>query len=130
MRYVDLATAFTGVLVFRVAGPAAQVFNLSQEATNLAVEVLRIYAVVAALIWPMALPFANLLRAAGDVRFTMIVSILSMMVMRVGLSYFFAYTFKLGLFSTWFAMLADWVVRSTCFLIRYKSGRWKNIRVI
>lgn len=80
--------------------------------------------------WPSSLP--NSLRAAGDAIFTMAVSLGSMFVCRVVLSYVFAcaWGLNLGLLGVWLAMIADWVVRAAFFLFRYWRGRWKRIRVI
>ena len=68
----------------------------------------------------------NVLRAANDVRFTMIVSALSMAVWRVGLSYFLSARYGLGATGVWAAMVVDWVCRAICFVWRYLSGRWQT----
>lgn len=84
------------------------------------------------LFWPLAFTLPNSLRAAGDAIFTMAVSLGSMFVCRVVLSYVFAcaWGLNLGLLGVWLAMIADWVVRAAFFLFRYWRGRWKRIRVI
>lgn len=107
-------------------------FNLSPEAVTMAAQVLRICAVGNVIFWPMAFTLPNSLRAAGDAVFTMIVSLCSMFACRVALSYFLACSWglNLGLAGVWLAMVADWVVRSAFFLIRYWRGGWKKIKVI
>ena len=79
--------------------------------------------------WPSHFPTPG---AAGDAIFTMAVSLGSMFVCRVVLSYVFAcaWGLNLGLLGVWLAMIADWVVRAAFFLFRYWRGRWKRIRVI
>lgn len=107
-------------------------FNLSPEAVQMAAQVLRICAVGNVIFWPMAFTLPNSLRAAGDAVFTMIVSLSSMFACRVALSYVLACSWggDLGLAGVWLAMVADWVVRSIFFLIRYWRGSWKRIKVI
>ena len=39
------------------------------------------------------------------------------------------HTFDLGLMGAWYAMAADWVIRSMLVLLRYLSGRWKHIKL-
>ena len=75
-----------------------------------------------------ALP--NALRAANDVRFTMIVSLLSMWIFRIGFSYILAIYFNMGILGTWIAMCIDWFCRGACFVIRFARGKWKNISFI
>ena len=98
----------------------------------MAAQVLRACAVGNVLFWPLAFTLPNSLRAAGDAIFTMAVSLGSMFVCRVVLSYVFACAcvLNLGLLGVWLAMIADWVVRAAFFLFRYWRGRWKRIRVI
>ncbi len=77
-------------------------------------------------LWPLAFTLPNYLRAANDVRFTMAVAICSMVVCRLGLSYFFHYTFELGALGVWIAMVVDWICRVIFFTIRFYSGKWKK----
>lgn len=68
--------------------------------------------------------------AAGDSRFTMMVSIIAMWAVRVGLSYFFVYNMGMKLTGVWLAMCLDWIVRATAFVWRYLSGKWLHQKVI
>ena len=118
--------------LFFSAGGLVTLFHLSPEACTMAGQVLRACAVGNVLFWPLAFTLPNSLRAAGDAIFTMAVSLGSMFVCRVVLSYVFAcaWGLNLGLLGVWLAMIADWVVRAAFFLFRYWRGRWKRIRVI
>lgn len=118
--------------LFFSAGGLVTLFHLSPEACTMAAQVLRACAVGNVLFWPLAFTLPNSLRAAGDAIFTMAVSLGSMFVCRVVLSYVFAcaWGLNLGLLGVWLAMIADWVVRAAFFLFRYWRGRWKRIRVI
>ncbi len=119
------------VCLFFCAAPVVALFDLSDLATELSIELLRQYAVFTAIFWPMAFPFANALRAAGDAQFTMWTSIASMAVVRVGLSYLFILgPMDMGIFGVWFAMYADWIVRIAFFLPRYLKGKWKTMSAV
>ena len=73
---------------------------------------------------------AAVFRAAGDVRYTMIVSIASTVGGRLVLSYILGVVFHLGVIGIAFAMAADWSIRAVIFYRRLKSGAWKNFHVI
>ena len=98
----------------------------------MAVQVLRLCAVFTAVFWPMSFTLPNALRAAGDARYTMVVSLLSMWICRIGMSYLLgsSWGLGLGLLGVWLAMFADWIVRSAVFLVRFLRGRWKDHQVI
>jgi Na+-driven multidrug efflux pump len=82
----------------------------------------------------VAFPFSgalgNGLRAAGDVKFTMYISIFSTVIVRFLLSYLFAIVFNQGVLGVALAMCIDWTFRGIVFFIRLKSGKWKNFKVI
>ncbi len=125
-----IAMGALSIAMFASADALTQVFGLSREATAMSVEILEWAALFTALVWPIGFSLPSVMRASGDVKFTMVVSIASMWSMRIGLSYLFYYVFGLELIGVWFAMFADWIVRSVCFILRYRSGKWKLKRVI
>jgi putative MATE family efflux protein len=132
-RLVKAAYLSMGVLnvaLFLLAGPIVGVFNLSAAATASAAQILTTFAVFNAVIWPMSFTLPNALRAAGDARFTMVTSMISMWVFRIGFSYILSLMMGLGLLGAWFAMYIDWIVRSIVFMIRFARGKWKQKKVI
>jgi Na+-driven multidrug efflux pump len=65
-----------------------------------------------------------MLRACNDVRFTMVLSIFSMFVFRIGFSYIIGVNMGYGAIGVWIAMVLDWIFRVICFVGRYLSGHW------
>lgn len=120
------------LVLFFVAPVMVPLFNLTPATAQLCTRVLRWNSVFAILFWPMSFTLPNALRAAGDARFTMTVSMLSMWICRIGLSWLLgpAWGLGLGLLGVWLAMFADWVVRAVCFLVRFLGGKWKEHKVI
>ncbi len=120
----------TGVLLFLIAGPLVGQFGLSPEATAMAVEVLQWHAVCSAIFWSPSFALPCALRAAGDAKFTMVVSMFSMFAFRVFFSYALVWFTPLGLLGVWIAMFADWVCRDIFFVARFFRGKWKSIQLI
>ncbi|MBQ6321435.1 MAG: MATE family efflux transporter [Lachnospiraceae bacterium] len=100
------------------------VYNISPEAAH-SVKVIIIFIAAAKIIWPLAFVFPNVLRAANDVRFCMLVSAISMWTLRIGGAIFAVKVLHMGVEATWFAMPLDWIARLTFFIRRYLSGKWK-----
>ena len=130
MLIVYAAMGSLSLALFFAAGPVVSFFNLSPEAAVMAEEVLHWCAVFTFVFWPMAFALPNALRASGDAKFTMIVSMLTMWIFRVGLSYVFVLALDMGLLGVWVAMFIDWIARGAVFLTRFLSGRWKTKKVI
>jgi len=76
------------------------------------------------------LAIGNSLRGAGDVRFPMIISILSMWGVSVTLCYVFGVVLKMGLAGIWFAFAADECLRGVLMLRRWRSRTWVGMSVI
>ena len=132
MKVCYLAMGASCLGLYLAAPALVPLFNLTPATAAMAVQVLRLCAVFTAVFWPMSFTLPNALRAAGDARYTMVVSLLSMWICRIGMSYLLgsSWGLGLGLLGVWLAMFADWIVRSAVFLVRFLRGRWKDHQVI
>lgn len=111
-----------GIILF--AEKIAGLYQVSEQTLALAVQVIIFHSVCAMLLWPTGFSLPNALRAAMDANYTMVVSVASMWICRIGLSYLFVRCFHMGLMGIWAAMAVDWAVRSGFFVWRIASGRW------
>ena len=119
------------VFLFFLAAPVVALFDLSELATAISIDLLKQYAVFNSIFWPLSFPFANALRAAGDAKYTMWTSIGSMVLIRVGLSNLFILgPMDMGIYGVWNAMYVDWIVRIAFFLPRYLKGKWKTMSAV
>lgn len=121
---------FANVVMVLFVHPIVSLFSLSAEATAIAKQLLITFAICASCIWPLSFTLPNTLRAAGDAKYTMGVSVFSMWVFRVLSSYFFAGTMGLGVLGVWIGMYVDWLFRTILFVTRYLRGKWLNKRVV
>ncbi len=99
-------------------------YGLSAESTALAQKLFILHCVSVSTVHPVAFCLTNSFRAANDVRFTMLCSIISMWVFRVGLSYVFGKYMGLGVMGVWCAMVCDWIFRAAIFGTRFLRGTW------
>ena len=101
-----------------------RIYSLSPEALSLGMTLIFIHNGCAALIWPASFTLPNVLRAANDVRYPMICSVASMMLLRLASGYVLAVMFGLGAIGIWIAMVGDWLCRTICFALRFHGTRW------
>lgn len=125
ITYIPQAIMETLIILF--LNPILTLYGLSPETTQLTWILTVIHCGFAALLWPFAFVFPNMLRACNDVRFTMIASIASMFIFRIGLSYVLGVNLGMGAVGVWIAMVVDWVCRIICFTARYRSGHWMKL---
>ena len=98
--------------------------KIDVETRQLAFYLILIHNGLGMIMWPVSFVFPNILRSMNDVRVTMCISVVSMLVVRVGCSYLIAGWINSGVLAVWIAMFFDWIVRSSGFLLRYRSGAW------
>lgn len=132
MKVSYLAMAVTAGTLFVIAPYMVPLFNLTPATAAMSVQVLRWNALFVIPFWPMSFTLPNALRSAGDARFTMTVSLLSMWLCRICASYLLgaSWGLDLGLLGVWLGMFADWIVRAVVFFVRFKGGKWKEHQVI
>ena len=107
-----------------------RVYNVSPEAEKLAVTVTLIHGISSIFIWVPAFMVSGFLRAAGDAKFTMLASMLTMWVVRVLLAYVLGKYMGYGVIGVWFAhAIVDWSVRGAIFFLRYRSGKWETMGI-
>ena len=117
-----------GVLLFSFAVPIVGFFTTEPEVIAEGAKVMRLMA--------FAMPFmatarvaAGALRGAGDTRYVMWGTGISIWVARLGLAYVCVNILGWGLIGAWVGMGADHVVRALIFGVRYKFGKWQHIKV-
>lgn len=119
------------IIVFSVTTLVAlpgimHLYNLSDDAMTFTKQIIWYHGICCMLIWPEAFTLPNTLRAASDVKFCMILSIISMWVFRIAFSYIIAVRMGMGVLGVWIAMTIDWAVRAVLFIIRYREKRWQH----
>lgn len=69
------------------------------------------------------------LRGAGDTKATAIITFITVLLVRPLLAIYFINQWNMGLIGAWFAFIADQALRSLLVLLRYNSGKWKNVKI-
>ena len=101
-------------------------YNLTELGTHYAVQLIVYHSICCMLIWPLAFTLASALRSAGDAKFTMTSSVISMWIFRIVLAYVIAEGMNMGVLGVWIAMTIDWAVRAVLNVTRFLGGRWET----
>ncbi len=132
-KLVGIAYALMWVMngiIFILLPMILRVYHLSDLTADTTRHILYFHSISCMLIWPLAFSVPTTLRAAGDAKVTMTISIASMWVFRIIFSYVLGRYFGMGVFGIWVAMVIDWCFRAVCMTIRYHGGKWKLMRTI
>jgi putative MATE family efflux protein len=105
-------------------------YALEDQTKHLVILLVILHNIFNTVAYPFSGALGSGLRAAGDVKFTMYVSVFSTVGVRIVLSYLFAIVLDLGVMGIAWAMCCDWVFRGAVFWIRMKKGAWKKFQII
>ena len=120
------ALVITNVVIVVALPFILKVYHLSDITAETTSQIVIFYAVCSVLFWPLSFTLPATFRASGDAKMCMIISVVSMWIFRVIFSYVLGEYLGMGVFGVWVAMIIDWLVRESCFVIRYRSGKWKH----
>lgn len=118
------------LLLYALVRPITYFGGMEPESAKMCIFMVTCITIVKPLIWVMAFVPAYGFRAAGDVKFTMTVSMLTMWLCRVTLSIVLARVFGFGPIAVWIGMFSDWALRGVIFTIRFRNRKWLNHHVI
>lgn len=125
-----LLSSVWNFLIFIFTPLFLRFYALEPETKQLVIWLVLIHNIFNAAAFPFSEALSNGLRAAGDVKFTMYVSVLSTIVGRLFLSYLFGIVLGMGVIGIAVAMVCDWVICAVIFIWRQKSGKWKEFKVV
>lgn len=126
----EVGITISCLLVYAMLRPVTVIAGMESTSAALCIEMMTAITIVKPLIWTGSFVPAYGLRAAGDVRFSMTTSIITMWGCRVALCIFLVRTYNMGPMAVWYGMFADWALRSVIFFSRFFSGKWMKKEVI
>lgn len=129
-RITLLISSAWNLLIFLLTPAFLRLYALEPETKQLVIWLVLIHNLFNAVAYPFSGALSNGLRAAGDVKFTMYVSVFSTIAVRLLLSYLLGIMLQMGVIGIAIAMVCDWVIRAVIFFWRQKSGKWKTFQVI
>lgn len=118
------------VLSFAITPVVLSFYALEEKTKRLTILLVLIHNACNAIAFPFADPLGKGLRAAGDVRFTMIISLATTIGVRLIFSIFFGITLNMSVIGIALAMCLDWIIRGGIFTMRQMRGKWKTFHVI
>lgn len=105
------------------------VFGMTDpQAAGIAVTLLR-YLAVSGCFVTVALSYTGALQGTGDTRSPLAISIVSQIIVPLGLCALFEATVGLEAWLIWLAVVAGHVTRATLSVWRFRQGKWRAIRV-
>lgn len=128
--YAWVVVLLSCLFVLAIVKPVTMLAGLEPDSAALCIRMVIVITIVKPIFWTFSFIPAYGMRAAGDVKFSMIVSTCTMWFLRVALCIFLAKVYHMGPMAVWIGMFSDWALRGLIFGLRFRSGKWLDKQVI
>ena len=126
----EIAMTVNCLAVYAMAKPITMIGAMEPESASLCLYMMGWITLVKPIFWVLSFIPAYGMRAAGDVKFSMLVSTGTMWLCRVSLCVFLVKSFHFGPMAVWIGMFSDWALRGLLFSIRFHRKKWLEHKVI
>ena len=118
------------LIVYVLARPVTILGGMEKTSAAMCIHMINWITIVKPIVWMFAFIPAYGMRAAGDVKFSMITSCITMWTFRFCLCVYLIRVCGMGPMAVWIGMFTDWTVRAIVFGLRFKSGKWMEHKVV
>jgi len=121
-----LSSAVIIIFLKPLTGMMTDVLDVQRQVYPVAIS----YCILIPVFWTLGFVTPSILRSSGDGKFTSVVCIAAMILMRITTGYLLAVVLRIGIIGIWLSMYADWLVRVVFFYPRFKSGKWLKFSIL
>lgn len=123
-----IIAACLAVLYFIGAAPLYRLFFREEHIVSIGVGIMRVIILVV-VFQIIQVIYMGCLRGAGDTFYTAAASMISVTIIRTAVSYLCGYTLGLGIIGIWLGVLGDQVSRFIFASLRFRAGKWTEIKI-
>jgi len=128
-RIALMSAAFVGLFFMFFPRQLLAVFGMHQpEVVEVGVQLLRVLS-VSGLLVAVALTYTGGLQGTGDTKSPLYISIVSQIVVPLGICFVIKQTSTLDPIDIWLAILAGHATRCALSVLRFNQGKWRSIKV-
>lgn len=127
--YAEIAVLISCAGLLALTKPILWLAGMEAESAAMCLFMMTVISILKPIVWvPAFLPGYGL-RAAGDVKFSMLVSTCTMWMCRVTLATILIRLCGFGPIGVWIGQISDWAIRSIIFTLRYHGHKWERLKV-
>lgn len=128
-KFAFFGAALLGILYFFFPYQLLGIFGMKDSAAReIGASLLRILSFSGILV-SVALTYTGGLQGAGDTKSPLFISIVSQVVIPLGICFILQHTIGLEHLYIWFAILAGHLTRCLLSFLRFRQGKWRNIKI-
>lgn len=130
MIYGEIVITFSCLFVLAITKPVTILGGMEKISAELCFQMVCYITIFKPLLWIPSFLISYGTRAAGDIKYSMLVSVCTMWLCRVAIATILIRIVGLGILGVWIGMFMDWFIRGILFTTRFLSGKWLNKSLI
>ncbi len=124
-----ILSSFVGIFFLFFPSQLLAIFGMTEPAAvEIGVQLLRILS-LSGIFVSLALAYTGGLQGTGDTKSPLYISIISQVIIPLGICFILQYTYTLEPWHIWLAILAGHITRCTLSIWRFRQGNWRHINV-
>ena len=123
-----IVSVIIAVLMFTCGRLITGLYSDEMTIIALSADMLKIIAIVNPIV-NARFVYVSALRGAGDARYMAVISFIGMILVRPFVGLLLVNVFDMGLIGVWIALASDFAISYVVTLIRYKKGKWTQIKI-
>ena len=124
IKWGYIAIIVSCLIAYAIARPVTALAGMPAESARQCLYMMGWVTIFKPILWAPSFIIAYGMRAAGDVKFSMLVSTLTMWLCRVTLATYLIRVAHIGAMGVWIGMFCDWGIRAIIFTVRFLRGKW------
>lgn len=124
IKWGYIAIIVSCLIAYAIARPVTTLAGMPAESARQCLYMMGWVTIFKPILWAPSFITAYGMRAAGDVKFSMLVSTLTMWLCRVSLATYLIRVAQIGAMGVWIGMFCDWGIRAIIFTVRFLRGKW------
>ena len=128
--YSEIVLIISCLAIWAMIRPVTILAGMEPEAAAMCIFMVNWITIVKPFFWNLSFVPGYGMRAAGDVRFSMLLSSTTMWLCRVLLATVLIRVFHFGPIAVWIGMFCDWFLRGSLYLYRFLSEKWLKFNLV
>lgn len=128
--YAEIVVVCSCLLLLALTKPITYISGMDAVAADMVFDMMCYITLLKPFVWVLSFVPGYGMRAAGDVKFSMIMSTITMWFCRVAVCLFLIRVKHFEPIAVWIAMSCDWTLRAIVFTARFFSNKWLEKKVV
>lgn len=125
--FANISQLIMNIFFYIFCGGIYMLYTKDTQVLEYSRNLVNSFLILSPIFWATSFMTPSALRATGDAKFTMSISVISLIIFRIFFSWLLGVYFDYGIYGIWAGMYIDWIFRSIFYFLRIFSKKWQRL---